>query len=637
MSLIVADNLTQIFGAEEVLTNVSFHLADNSRVGLVGPNGGGKTTLLRILAGCSEPTSGRVQRPETVRIGYLPQAPPAPGDVTLHESMLKAFDDVRRIQRELESLAGQLDGNPGRTDRFGRLQVAFDANGGYDYTHRIEAVLTGLGFPQQQWAQPLSQLSGGQRTRAYLGRILLQRPDLLLLDEPTNHLDLDSLEWLERWLGSFTGALLLVSHDRYLLDRTTNETWEVGFAALERYRGCYSHYLAKREARFSEQMRRWQAQQQYIADSEQFIRRNLAGQRTKEAQGRRTRLERFMKTEAIARPRRSRRIHVNFAGIERSGEMVLRATDLEIGYDRQSPLMHVDRLEISRGQKIAIVGANGIGKTTLLRTLLGKLPALAGKVRYGANVRSGYLSQSHEDLDPQATAMEALQASTGLKDTEARDLLGSLLFSGDDVFKTISQLSGGQRSRIVVARLVARKANVLLLDEPTNHLDIPAQEILQQVLQDFDGTVIFVSHDRYLIDAVATDVWVIAGGGIAFLPGRWDAYLAWRSGTGAGKAEPANGEKAKLSRKDAYRQRRRRQNELQRMRRNLNELENNIARLESDIKQLHDDISAAGEAGDMDRIDLLGQKYEANCAALKELNGQWERLGEELETAGRDE
>jgi len=632
MSLFVADNVTQSFGANQVLANVSFRLDKTSRVGLVGPNGGGKTTLLRIMAGELKPTEGRLQRPATLRIGYLPQEPPALAGTTLHELMLDAFAEVRRLEAEIHSLADKLADKSARA-RYDRLHAQFEAGGGYDYTHRIETVLTGLGFPADQWDMPLAHLSGGQRTRAYLGRELLSQPDLLLLDEPTNHLDLASLEWLERWLESYTGALVVVSHDRYFLDRVTNSTWEVAFAALEQYRGSYSNYLAKRDARYQERLRLWQSQQEYIARTEDYIQRYIAGQRGKEARGRRERLERFMKTEAIPKPQRHGRISVKFHGIQRSGDLVLRAESLTVGYQADKPLLTVGDLEVLRGQRVAVIGPNGAGKTTLLKTLLGRLAPLSGKVRHGSNVTLGYLSQTHDELDADATALAALQSATGLRMEEARDLLGGLLLSGDEAMKKISQLSGGQRSRVILAELVARQANVLLLDEPTNHLDIPSQEILQQVLREFSGTVVFVSHDRYLIDALATHIWAIDGAAVKEMPGKWEAYLKWRSGHVADRPARDAAPARPASRKEAYRLRRRQQNRLQRLRRRFEEVEQLIHDLEAELKKLQDDISAAGQAGDVERVTHLGEKYDATDSRLRELNQQWETLGHELEAA----
>jgi len=632
MSLLVAESVTQIYGAEQVLTNVSFRLDKSTRVGLVGPNGGGKTTLLRIVSGQLPPTEGSVHRPETVRIGYLPQEPPALAGTTLHESMLEVFSDVRRLEREIHELSEKLS-DPSAGARYDRLHSQFEAAGGYDYSRRIETVLTGLGFDEDRWDMPLAHLSGGQRTRAYLGRILLSRPDLLLLDEPTNHLDLASLEWLERWLESYKGALILVSHDRYFLDRTTKDTWEVAFSALAQYRGTYSDYLAKRDEKYQERLSLWQSQQEYITRTEDYIQRYISGQRGKEARGRRKRLERFLKTEAIPKPQRHSEISLKFRSIQRSGDLVLRAEALTVGYNPAKPLLTGEDLEVRRNQRVAIIGSNGIGKTTLIRTLLGLLAPLSGQVRHGSNTKLGYLSQTHEDLDGDATALSALQSATGLRMEEARDLLGSLLLSGDEVHKKISQLSGGQRSRTILAKLVAQQANVLLLDEPTNHLDIPSQEILQQVLCKFSGTVIFVSHDRYLIDALATHIWAIDGTSVKAMAGKWDAYLKWRSGHVDNRAEGDSSPAQPPSRRDAYRLRRRMQNKLRRLRRRFEEVEGLIHDLESELKRLQDNISAAGQAGNVELVTSLGTKYDHTDKRIGELTTEWETLGSELEEA----
>ena len=632
MSLFVADNVMKIFGANQVLVNVSFRLDKASRVGLVGPNGGGKTTLLRIVAGELKPTEGSLQRSDSLKVGYLPQEPPALAGTTLHESMLEVFADIRQLEADIHGLADKLADKSARA-RYDRLHAAFEAGGGYDYTSRIETVLTGLGFANDQWDMPLAHLSGGQRTRAYLGRMLLSQPDLLLLDEPTNHLDLASLEWLERWLESYRGALVLVSHDRYFLDRVTNNTWEVAFASLAKYRGSYSKYLGKRDAKYQERLRLWQSQQEYITKTEDFIQRYIAGQRSKESRGRQKRLERFLKTEAIPKPRRHGEISVKFRPIQRSGDLVVRAESLSVGYEPDKPLLAADDLEVRRSQRVAVIGPTGVGKTTLIKTFLGGLAPLSGKVRHGSNTTLGYLSQTHEDLDPSATALAALQSATGLRMKEARDLLGSLLLSGDEVLKKISELSGGQRSRVILAKLVAQNANVLFLDEPTNHLDIPSQEILQQVLRAFAGTIVFVSHDRYLIDALATHVWAIDGTGVKAMAGKWDAYLKWRSGRATDRAAGSATSAQATSRREAYRLRRRQQNRLQRLRRRLEEVERLIHDLESELQKLQDDISAAGQAGDVERVTRLGERYDATDRRIEELNREWEGLGHELEAA----
>ncbi len=635
MSLIVADSITQTFGALEVVKNACFRLSENQRIGLVGPNGEGKTTILRILVGELEPTYGSVTRKRNLRIGYLPQDTPTVTDTTLHELMLEVYCDLRAIERELRELAGTLGEDPSNLDRYARLQEQFESRGGYAYIHRIEAVLTGLGFPREKWSRPLRELSGGERTRAQLAKCLLENPDLLLLDEPTNHLDIESVEFLERYLQSYKGAIIVVSHDRYFLDGTTSNTWEIGFGSLEKYRGSYSEYVTKRDERYTERMRQWEAQQEYIEKAEDFIRRNISGQRSREARGRRTHLERFLKIEAIPRPRKHQNIHVRLTPSQRSGDLVMRAVDLTAGYEKRVPLVGIEQLEVRSRQRIAIVGSNGIGKTSLLLTLLGALEPLGGKLQVGTNVRFSYLSQTHEDLRTDATVLETLRsANPAVKLDEGRTLLGSLLFTGDDVFKKVGELSGGQRSRLLIAQLMVQDGNVLGLDEPTNHLDIPSQEVLQEVLQRFDGTVLFVSHDRYLIEALATQIWVIRDGRIKVLPGNWDKYVRWRGESEAENASedpcPAAGRKA--SRKDEYRKRRRAQNRLQRLHRRSSELEELIHTTESELEELQEQISHAGKEGDLDRVRELGELYQTKDTDLEELLGEWEQVSEELES-----
>jgi ATP-binding cassette subfamily F protein 3 len=639
MSLIVAEKITHAYGPEIVLRNVAFSLEAGDRIGLVGPNGEGKSTLIKIIAGLLEPSEGQVQPRRDLKIGYLPQTPPAFDDGTIHSAMLGVFADLRQMEEELHTLASGLSGkddDPELLKRYGDLQHRFEHGGGYDYPTRIEQILTGLAFDRAMWDRPLSQLSGGQRTRVYLATLLLREPELLLLDEPTNHLDLDSIEWLETYLQSFKGAMLVVSHDRYFLDHVTTATWEAAFGGLETYPAPYSRYLTLRGIRYKERLRQWQAQQQYIEETRDFIARHLAGQRTKEAQGRRTRLERFLRDEAITKPREHATIHVNLAAGARTGDIVLRARDLSIGYDPNQPLCTIDGLEIIRGERVAIVGANGTGKTTLMRTILGELKPLAGETSFGANVKVGYISQSHAEMDPGLTALEAVMAvKKNCTDEESRKILGSLLLTGDDVFKKVGDLSGGQRSRVAIARLMMQKINVLALDEPTNHLDIPSTELMQELLQNFEGTVVFVSHDRYLVQAVATHIWAIDGGVVKCVPGNWETYLAWREArkaqTGVHKSAPA-----KVERAVDYREARKQANQLQRIRRRHEELEAEIEKNEAELGRLNDEISNAGQIGKLDRVNDLGREYQQQSAHLQTLWQEWEAVGEELETNAAD-
>jgi ATP-binding cassette, subfamily F, member 3 len=636
MSLITAENVNQFFGAQQVLRNVSVQISPGDRIGLVGANGEGKTTLLRIIGGMLEPTEGSVHRSRGSTTGFLPQDPPALEGSSIHDAMLEVFADVRKMEGDLHDLAARMDAgedDPQLLERYGSLQTRFEDLGGYEYPHRIEQVLTGLAFPRDIWDRPLSKLSGGQRTRAYLARLLLCDLDLLMLDEPTNHLDLDSVEWLEGWLRSFRGALLIVSHDRYLLDRTTSATWEIAFSQLETYPAPYRRFLKLREERYTQRLRQWEGQQEYIARTEEFIRRNLSGQRTKEAQGRRTRLERFMRDEAVPRPQHAETIHFVLPPAPRTGDIVLRAQDLVVGYEKDKPLVRAERLDIERGQRVAIVGANGIGKTALLRTMLSEINPLEGHVRLGSNAKVAYLSQAHAELDSDRSALETL-TSLGCALPQARDLLGSVRLSGDEALKRIGELSGGQRSRVGLARLMLQRPNVLFVDEPTNHLDIPSTEIVQRALQSFEGTVILVSHDRYLVQSVATHIWAVAEGGIRCILGGWESYLQWRDDLAAqGPADAPTRKKAnsdKNRKKADYQEARKQSNLLQRLRRRHEEVVSEVEAAETALAQLSDDISAAGEAGDIQRIEELGKKYEQLDSGLQALWTEWEQLEEQL-------
>ncbi len=630
MSFVIAENVGLAFGAEEVLRAVNFRIGESDRVGLVGPNGEGKTTLLRMIAGTLEPTAGDIHRRHGIRIGHLPQDPPALDGTTIHAAMQEVFADLRQMEQELHDLAERMGDDPDHVTRYGALQHRFEVLGGYDCATRIEQVLTGLGFPREMWDRPLSQLSGGQRTRAYLGKLLLRPPDLLLLDEPTNHLDIESCEWLERWLGSFRGALVVVSHDRYLLDHVTTSTWDIAFRRLETYPGPYSKYLTLRAARHSERMQEWEAQQEYIAKTEEFIRIHMGSQRTNEAKGRRTRLERFKRDEAVARPQEHRTISLKLSAAKRTGDMVLRAEGLTVGYKPAEPLLEAKGLELVRGGRVAVVGANGTGKTTLVRTLMGELPPLAGTVRLGANVHVGYLSQTHAELDPDITALEAVRdAGKGVTEERARTLLGSLLLTGDNALKQVGQLSGGQRSRVLLARLMIRNANLLMLDEPTNHLDIASMEIIQAALQDFDGTAVFVSHDRYLVQALATQIWAIDGGEVRTILGGWEEYVAWRAEHRAG-AKAANGAGG-TDKRQSWAEREAARKEDNKLRRRLNQLEKEIERAERELAHLNEGMAAAAQSGALDSLRELSREHQRQSEKLKALWEEWEQVGERIE------
>ncbi len=649
MSIIVGEKISQIFGTHEVVRAASFTLSQGDRVGLVGPNGGGKTTLLRIIGGEYEPTVGRLHRAAGLRIGYLPQDPPAPKGSTIHGAMLEVFAEVRAMEDEVQTLAERVAENHEDAElleRYGEMQSRFEQLGGYDYGVKIEQILTGLAFPRDMWDRPLDQLSGGQRTRVYLGTLLLQNPDVIMLDEPTNHLDLDSVEWLESYLSSYNGSLLVVSHDRYFLDNVTKSTWEIALGDLQMYRGSYTEFIPKRAERIAERVSLWESQQEYIRKTREFINIHISGQRTKEAQGRRTRLERFIRDEAIPQPPHLHSMSVSLKAGKRTGDIVLQAHDLAIGYDE--PLAVCEKLELIRGQRVAILGANGIGKTTLMRTLLGQIESLGGEYRLGSNVKCGYLSQTHTELVPGSTALDSVHCGgLACKQEEALSALGRLGLGGATADKKVEELSGGQRSRVILAKLMVLSANLLMLDEPTNHLDIDSTEILQKALQAFDGSVLFVSHDRYLIKNVATHIWAMDTDGVKVILGGWEEYLAWRAkkrGATAGAkksggrddgddendAKPSAEQQRKV-RKENYREARKHANAQQRLQRQHEKIETDIHELEAVLAALNDEISIASANGDMDKVQSLADDYKQKNAHLRQLWEQWETVGAELE------
>lgn len=619
MSVIVGTDLAQSYGAQDVFEGLSFEIPRGSRVALVGPNGSGKTTLLRIIAGLDQPTAGRIRRARGLRIGYLPQQAQLEGKGTLWEAMEAAFADLQAQAEALQRLETAM-ADPARRqeamDRYGPLLESFEAAGGYTYPARIEQVLAGLGFAAADFQRPLDQLSGGQRTRAKLARLLLEEPDVLLLDEPTNHLDLDGIEWLEGYLKGWRGAMIVVAHDRAFLDQVADQVWELAFGRLTIYRGNYSRYVAQRGERRARQQELYERQQEHIARTEAYIRRYKAGQRSKQARGREKRLARV---ERIERPREIRPLHLDLGQPLRSGDLVLGLYDLAVGYDPAAPLFTVEEVELRRGQRVALLGANGSGKTTLLRTVLGEVKPLAGRVRLGAGVRPGYFAQAHAGLEREKTVLETILDAGLSSVSRARSLLGRYRFSGDDVFKRVGDLSGGEQARVALAVLALKGANFLLLDEPTNHLDVPSQEVLQEVLASFQGTVILVAHDRYLIRALATRVWAIAGGRLWVFDDGYEPYRAWDQERRT-RATPKREEDGRRERKAKRAAQQQAQREAERRARRRAEAEEVIQRLEARLAQLESELAAASAVQDVERVAELGAEYSR---LQKELEAQW--------------
>ncbi len=514
MPLLTVTGLGKSFGAEDLFSDVSFSIPHRARIALVGPNGIGKTTLLRILLKMDEASSGSIHFAKNIQIGYLPQEAVFDSDNHLWEECMLVFSDLQSRQAELtemEHSISQGEPDPAKLERYGKLQQQFDHLGGYSYENQIKLTLTGLGFTKADFHRPLKHLSGGQRTRALLAKLLLSNPDLLLLDEPTNHLDIQAVEWLENFLKDWNGAVLLVSHDRYFIDQVANTIFEMS-PDLEIFRGNYSAYLVQREDRYRRLALEYEAQREFVEKEEDYIRRNMAGQNTRQAQGRLKRLERLLAESQLARPRTSRSLHFGIQSGDRSGNLVLRTYSLQVGYaDEGKPLFHVPDLTFKRLECAAIIGPNGAGKTTFLKTILNQIPPFAGEVDLGAALTIGYFAQAHEGLVAEHNLIEEIDSvAPSMLQGEIRDYLAKFLFTGDDVYKPVRLLSGGERGRLALAKLALQNYNLLLLDEPTNHLDLPSQEILQAVLSEYRGTILLVSHDRYLIDALATQIWEVS-------------------------------------------------------------------------------------------------------------------------------
>jgi ATP-binding cassette subfamily F protein 3 len=622
MSVITASGVGVSYGAHDVFGELSFDVPPGAKIALVGPNGSGKTSLLRVMARMDRPSAGQMHWARGLSIGFLPQIPDLPDEGTLWEEMLKVFEHLLRQAeelRKLEELMAQPEaGQDGVMERYGQALEAFELAGGYTYELEIKRVLTGLGFDATDYRRPLTQLSGGQKTRALLARLLLQKPDLLLLDEPTNHLDIAAVEWLEGYLKEWPGAVVVVAHDRAFLDHVVDRVWELNWGRLESYPGNYSKYVVLKVERVARRRAEFERQQQFIAKEEDFIQRNIAGQRTREAQGRRKRLERL---ERFERPRERKQVGLDIKASGRSGDLVLGLYELAVGYERRVPLFTCEEVELRRGQRVALIGPNGSGKTSLLRTVLGEIRPLRGRVRIGASVYLGYFAQARSDLNPDHTVLEALLEAKEMPISQGRGMLGRYLFSGDEVFKRVGDLSGGEQSRLALARLTLQGANLLLLDEPTNHLDIPSQEVLQNTFAEFEGTILLVSHDRYLINALSTTVWAIVDEGLYAFKEGYGEYRAWlaareeerRQGRAVEKTPSEIEREAAKAAQRAAAQRTR----------EIEELEERIKALESRLAVLSATLEQAGGAQQVERVRELGVEYEQVEQELQACLAQW--------------
>jgi len=641
MPIVNVIQIAKSFGAERIFDNVSFQIHENDRIGLIGPNGAGKSTLLNILAGYEEPDEGTVAVARNIRIGYLTQATDFHPQNTLRDAMLTVFAEVRSWEQELSELAQELataagTANPALHEqllqRYAELQHRLEHADGYTYENRVDQVLDGLGFTSEQQNSPIMQLSGGQQTRAALGKLLLQEPDLLLMDEPTNHLDLAALEWLETYLTNWKGAMVVVAHDRYFLDKIVSRTIEMAFGRIEEYPGNYTRYLHLREERMERRLREYEAQQAHIAHTEEFIRRYKAGQRSREARGRQKLLDRL---ERVERPQDFQAMHFEFSPIVDSGLVVISTQKLIVGYrnptKEHTELVRVADLELLRGERVGLLGPNGSGKTTLLRTIIGELPPLSGQVQLGHNVRVGYYSQTHTGLNAERSIIDEIRQVSVLSEEGARTFLGRFLFSGDDVFKAIGSLSGGERSRVALAKLTLQGSNLLILDEPTNHLDLQSRQFLEEVLGEFEGTLLFVSHDRYFIDRLATNVWVIEDGILIPYIGNYTEYCTHKRPIVLDiPTRPTNSDEVQVTLpKPAPVSARSNSKKASKIKeRTVEDVERDIEKAEAQVKAVEAALFEAALNADAARLTQLTTDYEQSKARVDELLEEWERLAE---------
>ena len=625
MPLLRVENLTLMYGATEVLAALTFQVEPRQRLGIVGANGSGKSSLLRAISGELTPTAGSLTLSPRARTAYLAQELEASPHESVYADALHSRKDIIQRRERLTGLETAMSGATGAAlailvEEYGDIQHEYERLDGYAYDNRVAEVLFGVGLTEADQALPPSALSGGQRRRLALARLLLQDADLLLLDEPTNHLDLEAIEWLEGFLRLSRSGMLIVSHDRRFLEHTTDDILELQAAAGEWYPGNYRQYLRLRRERRTVRQKEYEAQQDYIARTEEFIRRYKAGQRAREARGRQTKLDRL---ERLAPPADDQQIRIRLQASSTS-ELIFQSDGLELVYPGPSGKgsgwgLSVPGFTVTAGERVAIVGPNGSGKTSLLKALLGELRPRRGRVKTGPRVTMRYYDQHLADLDPSKTVLTELQDAFGLPEETLRTFLGRLLFSGDDAFKTIRSLSGGEKSRVALAKLMLDDAGLLLLDEPTNHLDIPAQEMLEEALQDFEGTIVFVSHDRYFIDAIATRLWVIDDGAVTLHLGNYSDLERRR------QREPRpGGEAAHPRRADQVRP-----VDRQAEGSSTTGVEDRIDELEGEVRRIEEQLADHQTYDDPARVAELARAHEDASGRLRALYQEWEQAAGE--------
>lgn len=646
MILLQAQHVARHFGADVLFENIDLDIQENSRIALVGKNGAGKSTLLKMIIGEQAPDEGQIVTKKGLTLGYLAQNTGLESDKTIYEEMLSVFEPLRQMEAQIHRLEVEIaDPNADHTSanyqqllkRYDQLLHDFKEQNGYGYETEIRSVLHGFHFSEEDYERLITSLSGGQKTRLALAKLLLEKRDLLILDEPTNHLDIETLTWLENYIQSYQGALLIVSHDRYFLDKIVTEVYEISRGHSSYYKGNYSNYIVEREKRQELAWKNYEKQQAEIQKLEDFVNKNLVrASTTKRAQSKRKQLE---KMDRLKRPDGAEKsMHFRFKAAEESGNVVLTVNDAAIGYDGQiiaSPI----NLELRKHQILAVVGPNGIGKSTLLKSILGKQPFIKGTATFGTNVHPGYYDQEQHNLHPKKNVLNELwddHPTTPEKDI--RSILGSFLFSGDDVKKMVHSLSGGEKARLLLTKLAMQHDNFLVLDEPTNHLDIDSKEVLEQAIKDFDGTILLVSHDRYFINKVATSVLEIAPTGSTLYLGDYDYYLAKKEEQAellAAKKQ-ANGQaiepkKEVSTGKLNYAKSKEQQKQERKLTRKVAELEAKVEKLDTAKTELETQMAQPENFNDLDKMAELQQQLEETSQQLALTEEEWENSSMELE------
>ncbi len=639
------------YGTRDVLRGTSLQVNPGEHVGLVGRNGAGKSTIFRLVRGEETADRGEVVRARGMKLGLLDQHVHFKPGSTVHESALAAFGRLQQIEHEMHELEHRMadagDDLEKILERYSDLQQEFEHEGGFEYAARAESILQGLGFDREMWSLETEKLSGGQQNRLGLACLLLAAPDVLLLDEPTNHLDVNAVEWLEQFLREYSSAFVIISHDRYFLDRSCRRIIELENGRAANYNGNYSDYLVEREERREAQQRAYDNQQQLIAKTQEFIRRNLAGQKTKQAKSRRKMLEKLERLDAVPRDQSSGDFRLQT--IERTGNHVLTVMDLAVGYPDKL-LAEKIAFILRRGECLGIIGPNGSGKTTFLRTILKKIEPLAGEVRWGTKVQIGYYAQQLDDLDDRNEIIMELRrvAPSTATAGELRSFLAKFLFTGDDVYKHVRDLSGGEKGRLALAKLIYSRVNVLVLDEPTNHLDIPSREALEEALSAFEGTIVTISHDRYFLDRVATQILALDGvGGAEHYDGDYTEYHDWKLGVrdAAPVREPEDENlvsvvaapvqpvplapapvaKPSAPKKPGVKVVKKKKVEA----RTPERIEADIAEAEARLNEISQQMGTPEVARDAGRLIALNDEYQQTEASLKTLYDEWDRIAQE--------